>query len=288
MRFKKISLILLIVLATNFIGGCVKRDTLDNIDIYTTVYPLEYITNYLYGARNNIYSIYPDGIIITEYDLTEKQIQDYSKGSIFVYNGLLDEKKYVQPMFNHNRNLRIIDASRTMEYSGDIHELWLNPSNFLMLAQNIRNGLKEYINNGYLKDEIDKNYEELKVEVSNLDAKIQLTSDSASNKTIITSNPSLRFLEKYGFKVLVANNNLTDRQKQDIKDLYENKLNSHIFLLQNDDENEFVQELMTTFEIEIVYLYDLSNISEEQRGNNQNYLTIMNENIELLKLELYN
>ena len=30
--------------------GCLfKRDTMEDIDIYTTIYPINYLTNYLYG-----------------------------------------------------------------------------------------------------------------------------------------------------------------------------------------------------------------------------------------------
>ena len=57
-----------------------------------------------------------------------------------------------------------------------------------MLAQNIRTGFKEYINNHYLKNEIDENYEQLKLDVSNLDAKLKLMIESASSKTIIFGN----------------------------------------------------------------------------------------------------
>ena len=54
-----------------------------------------------------------------------------------------------------------------MKYTYEIEELWLDPANFLMLAQNIRDGLNEYISNHYLKTEIDNNYEDLKLKLSN-------------------------------------------------------------------------------------------------------------------------
>ena len=38
--------------------GCIKRDSLEDIDIYTTIYPIEYITERLYGEYSNINSIY--------------------------------------------------------------------------------------------------------------------------------------------------------------------------------------------------------------------------------------
>ncbi len=70
-----------------------------------------------------------------------------------------------------------------------------------MMSQNIKNGLEEYITNSYLKKEIDDRYKELQVTLSELDAEIKLTAENATYKTIVVSNDTLKFLEKYGFTV---------------------------------------------------------------------------------------
>jgi zinc transport system substrate-binding protein len=191
---KKISILLLLL--PILLTGCLKRDEFENIDIYTSVYPIEYITSRLYGNHSNIYSIYPDGILVDQYTLTDKQIKDYSKANMFIFSGLGLEKEYVIPMFNENKDIRIIDSTLSMEYTYGQEELWLDPSNFLMLAQNIRNGFKEYINNGYLKNEIDEEYEKLKLEVSNMDAKIRIIAESATDKNIVVGNDVYKYLGK--------------------------------------------------------------------------------------------
>ena len=43
-------------------------------------------------------------------------------------------------MLNKNKNLKIIDVSLGMTYENNITELWLNPYNYLMMAQNTKNG----------------------------------------------------------------------------------------------------------------------------------------------------
>ena len=281
-------IISVLILSTIFLTGCLKRDNLEDVTIYTTVYPIEYITDRLYGANSNIYSIYPDGIIVSEYNLTNKQIQDYSKAGIFIYNGLSKEKDYVTKMFNQNNQLKIIDTTLSMEYTYGVEELWLSPSNFLMLAQNIKNGFKEYISNGYLKNEIEEKYEELKIEISNIDAKIQLLADSSTNKTLVVGSNTLGFLNKYGFNVIsLDNDELTEKMIVNVQNLIVDKNIEYIYLTQNDDINDEVQALIDEYDVKIIYLYDLSNITEEQRDSNKNYITIMNENIELLKSELY-
>lgn len=287
MKNKKILLSLLLI--PMFLSGCIKRDEFENIDIYTSVYPIEYITNRLYGDHSNIYSIYPDGILIDEYTLTDKQIEDYGKSNMFIFSGLFEDTDYVLPMFNSNKDLRIIDATLSMEYSFAKEELWLDPSNFLMLAQNIRNGFKEYIENGYLKSEIDDNYEALKIEISNLDAKIKLTAEAATNKTIVVGNDVYKFLEKYGINVisLEETEDFNDKTLSDVKELIENGHIKYIYLKQNDDANDMIASLVEEFEIEIINLHDIANLNEEEKTNRLDYIFLMNQNIELLKEELY-
>lgn len=286
---KKLLLCTTFLLGVSLFTGCFKRDNLEDIKITTTSYPIQYITEQLYGDYSTIESIYPLGVDIKNYKLTDKQIKDYSKSSIYIFNGLSQEKGYVVPMFQYNKNIKIIDTSLSMEYTNDMEELWLDPSNFLMLAQNIKNGLQEYINDHYLKNEINKKYDELKVEISNIDANIKLAVESSSNKTIVVSSDLFKFLEKYGLTVisLEENNNLTDKTISDVKQLIKNDQISYIFLKQGEEPNRTIQRLIDQTNVETLNFNTLSNITEEENESNQNYTTLMNQNIETLKQELY-
>ncbi len=286
---KKIFVICFLCLISLNVSGCLKRDNLEDITIYTTVYPFEYITNRLYGEHSTIYSIYPDGSDPTKYKLTDKQIKDYSKASLFIFNGLSEEKEYVAPMLKNNKNMKIIDSTLTMEYTNNIEELWLDPSNFLMLSQNIKNGLLEYISNHYLKNNIKENYDSLKIDISNIDAKLKLLSESSNNPTIVVSNDLFKFLEKYNITVisLEENDNLTEKTIYDVKNLIENGEINYIFTDQNEEVNQTVQDIVDTYGVELLSIHNLYNLSEEERTAKSDYISIMNENIELLKNELY-
>lgn len=284
---KKIGLLIMTCICL-IITGCIKRDTLEDIDIYTTSYPLEYITQRLYGKHSSIHSIYPNGIINEDYVLTDKQIKDYSKGSIFIFNGVSNEKDYVIPMYNHNKNIKIIDANLSMEYNYSLEELWLDPSNFLMLAQNIKNGFNDYITSHYLKNEINENYDILKEEVSNIDAKLTMLADKSENKTIVVSNDLFEFLKKYGFNVisLEENTNLTDKKIEDVRNLINNNKISYIFLKQHDDISETIQKLIDSTKVKTLTLHSISNLDDDEKDT-YDYISLMNNNIELLKEELY-
>ncbi len=286
---KKISSILILLCLVMSLAGCIKRDSMEDITIYTTNYPTEYITKRLYGEYSTIKSIYPDGININNYKLTDKQIQDYSNSDLFIFNGLSNEKNYVDKMRKDNKNLKIIDTTLSMEYTNAPEELWLDPSNFLMMAQNIKTGFGEYIDSYYLNNKIEENYEELKIEASNLDAKIKEVISNGNSKTIVASSNLFKYLEKYGLTVysLDEDNSDVNAVFRNVKGMINNGEIKYIYIIANEEVNDTVQKLIDDTGVQTQDWNTLSNLTEVQRTENEDYFTIMNSNLELLKNELY-
>lgn len=287
---KKFLGILCLMTLAACLTGCIKRDSMEDITIYTTSYPIEYITERLYGDHATINSIYPSGVDIDSYELTNKQIKDYSESELYIFNGLSQEQDYVTAMRENNSDLKIIDTTLAMEYTNGIEELWLDPSNFLMMAQNIKTGFSEYTDSYYLNNDIEENYEELKIEASNLDAKIKQIVTNSDTKVIVADSNLFKFLEKYDLTVysLEEDDNLNDKTIATVKSLIEDGDVDYIFAKANTEVNDTTQSIVDETGVEIVYWHTLANITEAERSANENYFTIMNDNLELLKNELYN
>src|SRR5699024_8284211 len=141
--------------------------------IYTTVYPIEYLTKTLYSDYSTIKSIYPSGADISNYTLTDKQIKEYAKGDLFIYNGLGNEKNIAKDLINKNDNLLIIDVSNGLNYEYGIEELWMSPNNYLMLAKNIKDYLTEYLESKTIIDYVNKQYDALAQDLSIKDADLR-------------------------------------------------------------------------------------------------------------------
>ena len=283
---KKILMGFLIILS---LSGCFKRDNMEDITIYTTIYPLNYITDYLYGDNAKIYSVYPSGVDVTTYELTNKQIEDYSNNDLFVFNSLDRDRDYAVKMINKNKNLKIIDVALGMETINSIEELWLNPYNYLMMAQNLKNGLNEYIENPYLIKEIDNNYEDLKLKLSKLDATIKTTVNSSNYNTNVVDNHLFKFLEKYDLNVisLEEDDSLTQKKIDDVKRMINNGTIKYIYTKDN-TTNDTVQKILDTYKkVELIKINDMFSNDGGVTNSNENYLTIMNDNIDLIKKELY-
>src|SRR5574344_548130 len=193
--------VLVLIIMLSITTGCFKRDDMEGIQIYTTVYPITYIIDTLYGNYANISSIYPNGVKIENYELTDKQINDYSKGNLFIYNGLSSEKEIARKFLNKNKEMKIIDVSYGLnnEYSDtSSEELWLSPNNFLMLATTIKDNLSDFITSTYIKEEINTNYENIQEEVSLIDAELRSVGSSAKEK-----NKNINeLINNYGAKIV--------------------------------------------------------------------------------------
>ncbi len=283
---KKIKILLCLSLL--LMTGCIKRDNLENITIYTTAYPIQYIVENLYGTHSTVKSIYPNGVDIESYKLNEKQIKDYSNGNMYIFNGLTNENDYVIDMVKNNRNLMIIDASSTIEYDNSINELWLDPSNFLMMTLNIKNGLNDYITNHYLKNDIEENYEILKVKISNLDAKLKLLNENATTTTIVVDNNTLKFLTKYGFNVIsLDSTTVTDKTISDAVNYLNKTKNKYILTLDEENISETTKNVIDATKSGILVIHNLSNLTDKEKANKEDYITLFNENIDKLKMAVY-
>lgn len=287
-QYLKYSFLLILLFASLFSTGCT-TDDMENIDIIVTNYPNEYVTKELYKEHSTITSIYPDGVDIDDYKISDKQKKDFSKKDLFIYNGLIEkERNLAMDLLDLNPNLKIIDSAYVLETDYQAEALWLNPSSLLMMAQNIHLGLEEYITSNVLKEKVDTAYEKLKIELSELDANYRLTTDNTGNKIIVVDNAGLKFLEKFGLTVLCIDSNATDKMISDVKRLINENQISYIYTFGNEENSNNANNILETYtEVKLVKLHKLDNISDSERAENKNYLEIMKENLESLKQELY-
>ncbi len=270
--------------------GCLQTEELKNATIYTTTYPITYLTNELFPYEANINSIYPNGVNIKEYELSNKKIKDYSKANLFVYNGLTEEKKIASDFVDRNNRLNIIDVSQGLQINYSYEELWLNPINYLMLAQNIKNELSEFINSKTILEKLDENYENVKVTISEFEINLKNIAEDSKNKTIIVSKDYFKFLEDYGFEVISLEDteDLSNDTINKAKNLISEKTNKYIFITESElnNESDIIKDVLTKGG-EVKVLNTMTTLTSDQVAQNDNYTTLMRENIESLKDELY-
>lgn len=285
-----VCLFVLVLTILSCLTGCLKRNKMEDIRIITTIYPIEYVTDRLYGDKSDVTSIYPRGSVSDKYSITGKQLNDYSQYDMFIYNGReAREREYATKLLNLNKNLKIIDASYGIGSVYSTSDIWLNPSNILMLGQNIKNQLSEYVSAKNLIRDIDTNYSLLKENITELEAEIKKTADNSVNNTIVSYDESLNFLEKYGFNVinLTYNGKNKERNIESFRELVSAGKINYIFVMENFEENELVNSFVDNYDVDTLTFRDIGTINEKDVENKDDYLSIMYDNVELLKDETY-
>lgn len=286
---KKIFISVGLLITGLFLTGCSTINNMENITIYTSSYPIEFVTKELYGEHSKIYNMYPQGIDSNEYKLTDKQISDYAASDLVIYNGLSNEQKYIVKMINKNNKLKIIDATSKIEYTTDTDEIWINPSNLLKISKNIKDGLNEYITSTIISEEINDNYEKLKVEISTIDAEMKEMVENSNEKVIVVSTDKLNFLTKYGLTVYsLDDNSVNDKVISDAKKAISGGTVKYLYTIKGMENTETVKKFLEdNSSLTVVEIDPLYNISTEDKNDGKNYISIMNENIDKFKQELY-
>lgn len=281
MKLKKIILMLIPLM---FLTGCnLKKDNLESATIYTTIYPIKYLTEFLYKDYATIESIYPSGADVVSYELTSKQIKKYAKADLFIYNGLSNEKTITKNLINKNKNLLIIDVSNGLSYTYGVKELWMSPNNYLMLAKNIKDYLKEYLDSKIIANYVNQKYEDLAEILSLKDAELRSIGKEAKEKgtnTIVVSDNVFKFLENYDFNVVsLDEETLTEGTLNSIRNNFK-KENYNTILVLDNNYTDNINSIINDYKAKAIDVKSMINVDSD---NTDDYLTVMQDLIDNIR-----
>ena len=282
---KKLLLLLPLIL---LISGCTFKEDFSDKYIYTTLYPIEYATTMLYSDYGNVNSVYPNGAN-SDFKISDKKKKTYSNSEIFIYSGIANEATIARDMINNNTNLRIIDATKGMKSTDNIASIWLDPSNYLMLCSNIKSSLIDFNDNVYVKEKIEEKYKQLNEKISELDVDLYQIGKSGNYNTILVTNNVFNYLTKYNINVISIDKKNTniDKAYADARKLIDTKKIQYIFYLEGEKLNNTQEKLINDAGLIKVEINDIFSLTDEERENGNNYITIMKDIIENYKKELY-
>lgn len=284
---KKVLSLLIIISLGLICTGCFNNKSSKG-KIYTTIYPITFITQYLYGTEG-VNSIYPLDADTKKYQLSGKQIKEYANSEIFIYNGLTAEKEIAKDFINTNKRLIIIDASSGINYQNSIEELWLSPNNFLMLAKNIKEYLINNIENQETIRHIENNYQNLEDKISIMDAELRLIAteakDNKKSLTLITSSNIFKYLENYGFEIISLEDidKMSENSLTNLKNNFKNEKYKYILMPNNTEKNDFINDLINNYKAQVIYVNPMTILSKDDEVKNENYLSLMNTYIDNIR-----
>lgn len=289
------------------------------IIVKTTVYPLAYFAERIGGDSVIVSSVYPPGADSHTFEPTQKDMISLAESDLFIYTGLglegfvskaektlSDEDVRLVPAASHISEDQLLHGSGHKEEhpdheeDADHHEepgheghdhtgvdphVWLSPVLADRLALAVKEALSEELPEK--ETEFTERYEELSAELKQLDSEFREMADSAETKTFFVSHAGFGYIaEEYGLEqVPIAGLNPQSEPSQKelarIVDLAREKQVTTIFFEQN-ITSKLTQVIVSEIGAESDTLHNLSVLSQEDIENDEDYFSLMEQNIEHL------
>lgn len=167
--------------------------------------------------------------------------------------------------------------------------VWLDPIHAIKMAENIKDALSEALPSA--KDEFDKNFQNLKEELEQLDVDLRDTIDSAEHKELLVSHASYGYWQhRYGIhQISIAGlspeNEPSQKHLQSIIETTKEH-GIHYIIYDQIPSTKVVKVVQKETGTKPVTLHNLEYLTEDDIKNKEDYFSIMNKNIETLKTVL--
>ncbi len=302
----------------------ITESTDDKLQVYTTVYPLQYFTERIGGDFVQVQSVYPAGANEHTFEPTQKDMMALADADIFFYigqglEGFVENAK--KTLANEHVKL-VATADRVTEEqfhisTGHIHaeedhdeedhdheghedhedeghedhdtHVWLSP----IISKDLALSIKEELTTA-LPEQADlftKNYEDLVADLDALHADFEAMAAQTKNKTFFVSHAAFGYIAgHYGFtQVPIAGLNSQSEPSQKeltaIVDLAKKEDVKYIFFEQN-VSSKLAEVIQKEVGAEPLILHNLSVLTKEDIENGENYFTLMRRNMEQLEKAL--
>ena len=133
------------------------------------------------------------------------------------------------------------------------------------------------------------NYNQLKEKLLTLNQAFQSLSD-APNKYFITTHDAFSTWQSYGLiQIPLLDYYENELPQQELQQLINASLTLNLYYLFQEPNihSSVIEQIQNSLNLESIPLYTLATLTEEQIQNGDDYFTIMYENINHLKRELY-
>ena len=268
--------------------------------VITSFYPLFEFSKQVAGNSANIENITPPGVEPHDFEPSSQQISKIQESQIFIYNGgeidVWAEK--LAPELS-KKNVKVIKMSDVLQTdlifsqenkeSGFDPHFWLDPVLALKQADIITQALSEVDskNTNIYKANLTKFSQQL----SDLDGNYKSNLNNCSLKTVVTSHNAFAYLaRRYGFKLVSVSGLSPDAEPSlekitEIVKLVEEKKIKYI-AFESLVSPKISQTIAAETGTATIALNPIEGLTQEEMDNNQNYLSLMQDNLNNLRFIL--
>lgn len=292
---KKIITVIMLVIFGALFTACNKTETAsDKPQIYTSFYALYDFANEISGDYADVYNMVPPGTEPHDWEPTVQDMAKLNNAEVVLYNGLGMESwidKVKSSIGEGNVNFTEVSAGVAVDEDGSDPHIWLNPDNVKIMCRNIYNVLCEVDpeNKAYYEE----NYNNYVAELSSLDKKYSDALSGFDNKNIVVSHEAYSYMcSAYGLTQTAIDGISADSEPSP-----EKMMELINFVKSNNIKYIFYEELVSkkTAETlagetgtELLPLNPFEGLSDEEIAAGENYISVMEKNLENIKTALMN
>jgi len=278
------------------------------LQIITTFYPMYYFAKKVAGDSANVELLIPNGAEPHDWEPTAKDMAKIQDADVFIYNSHYFEiwtEKVLKSI--NNSNLKVVEASSGIKLmdaleseeeeehdhsehtsSKDPH-VWLSP----VLAQQEVNTIAKALEQAdpKNKDQFQKNAEALNAELADLDHLYKETIDNAKKKEFVTQHAAFGYLAKqYGLTQIPIAGLSPDVEPTlgKLTELTEmtKKKNIKVIYFEEMTSSKVAETLANEIGAKTEVLNPLEGLTKKEQEQGLDYIDVMKNNLESLKLSI--
>ncbi|SMQ86784.1 zinc transport system substrate-binding protein [Bacillus sp. OV166] len=278
------------------------------LQIVTTFYPMYYFTKEVAGSSANVELLIPNGAEPHDWEPTAKDLIKIQNADVFIYNSQYFElwtEKVLKSI--NDSNLKVVEAASGIKLmdaleseddeehghsehtsSVDPH-VWLSPVLAQLEVNTIAKALEQADPKN--KDQFQKNAEALNAELADLDHLYKETIDKAKKKEFVTQHAAFGYLAKqYGLTQIPIAGLSPDVEPTlgKLTELTEltKKKNTEVIYFEEMTSSKVAETLAKEIGAKTEVLNPLEGLTKKEQEKGLDYLDVMKNNLESLKLSI--
>ena len=291
---KIITMLMLVVISVLSVGCSGPKTDSSKPQIYTSFYAIYDFTKEIAGDYADVYNMVPPGTEPHDWEPTVQDMAKLNSADIVFYNGLGMESwidKVKSSIIDSEVRFEELSLGVPVDENGTDPHIWLDPHNAKIMCKNILDTLCETDPDNKAIYEV--NYNNYMVSLDSLDKSYTDTISDLSNKNIVVSHEAYSYLcNAYGLTQTAIDGISADSEPSP-----EKMMELINFVKENNIKYIFYEELVSKKTAEtlasetgtqLLPLNPFEGLTDEEIANGENYITVMEKNLENIKTALMN
>ena len=285
--------LIIAVLWALLLMGCVQRQETEDkrVTVCTSFYAIYDFTKAVGGDKINIVNMVPTGTEPHDWEPSSHDMLKLSDAGILFYNGMGMEGwiDKVESSLGENK-VEFVELAEGIgdESKSDPH-VWLNPKNVMDMTDKISDKLiqADPDNEEYYK----KNAQDFKNQLNELDLAYRQALEPYAGRSIVVSHEAYSYLcDEYGIvqkavEGVIPESEPSPEQMKNIID-YINENNIRYIFFEELLSPKVVQTIADETGAQLLELNPFEGLSQEDIDNGEDYISVMYDNLDNLKLAL--